>query len=88
MSTDLVDPTPVDLSGDGWIDFRLPAWPLSGGQYYVMSYVESAREVQDWLHQAALVTVVDGDFYGTGKSYPPNWRGKCVLVPFDWRQGG
>ena len=88
MSTDLVDPTPIDLSGDGWIDFRLPAWPLSGGQYYVMSYVESAREVQDWLHQAGLVTVVDGDFYGTGKSYPPNWRGKCVLVPFDWQQGG
>ncbi|MBA3753186.1 MAG: ABC transporter ATP-binding protein [Nitrospira sp.] len=87
MSTDLVDSTPLDLRGEGWIDFRLPELPLSGGNYYVMSYVESNREVQDWIHNAALLTVVDGDFYGTGKAYPPGWRGKCVLVKYSWKQG-
>ncbi|ULA69998.1 MAG: ABC transporter domain-containing protein [Nitrospira sp.] len=86
MSTDLVSPLPLDLSGEGCIDFRVPDWPLSGGQYYVMSYVESDKEVQDWVHSAALLTVVDGDFYGTGKSYPPNWRGKSVLIKYDWTQ--
>ena len=86
MSTDLVDSSPLDLHGEGWIDFRLPELPLSGGQYYVMSYVESDKEVQDWIHNASLLTVVDGDFYGTGKSYPPNWRGKCVLVKYSWQQ--
>lgn len=86
MSTDLVDSSPLHLHGEGWIDFRIPELPLSGGQYYVMSYVESDKEVQDWIHNASLITVVDGDFYGTGKSYPPNWRGKSVLVKFDWQQ--
>lgn len=86
MSTDLVDSTPLNLRGEGWIDFRLPELPLSGGSYYVMSYVESSRDVQDWIHNAALLTVVDGDFYGTGKAYPPGWRGKCVLVKYSWTQ--
>jgi lipopolysaccharide transport system ATP-binding protein len=86
MSTDLVDSTPLELRGEGWIDFRLPELPLSGGNYFVMSYVESAREVQDCIHNATLLTVVDGDFYGTGKTYPPGWRGKCVLVRYSWQQ--
>ena len=86
MSTDLVSTVPLDLSGEGHIDFRIPEWPLSGGQYFVMSYVENDREVQDWVHNAGLLSVVDGDFYGTGKSYPPNWRGKSVLVKYDWQQ--
>ncbi|HQR14711.1 MAG: ABC transporter ATP-binding protein [Nitrospira sp.] len=86
MSTDLVSPLPLDLSGEGYIDFRVPEWPLSGGQYYVMSYVERDKEVQDWVHGASLLSVVDRDFYGTGKSYPPNWRGKSVLIKYDWTQ--
>jgi lipopolysaccharide transport system ATP-binding protein len=51
-----------------------------------MSYVEGDKEVQDWVHHAALVTVLDGDFYGTGKSYPPGWKGKCVLVKYSWQR--
>ena len=86
MSTDLVDCTPLDLQGEGWIDFRLPELPLSGGNYHVMSYVENDREMQDWIHNASLLTVVDGDFYGTGKTYPPGWRGKCVLVKYSWHR--
>lgn len=43
-----------------------------------MSYVESDKEVQEWVYSAGLSSVVDGDFYGTGKSDPPNWRGKSV----------
>ena len=86
MSTDLVSPLPLVLSAEGYLDFRVPEWPLSGGQYYVMSYVESDKEMQDWVHNAGLISVVDGDFYGTGKSYPPNWQGKSVLIKYDWTQ--
>ena len=52
----------LDLYGEGWIDFRLPELPLSGGQYYVMSYVESDKEVQDWIHNASLISVSMGTF--------------------------
>jgi hypothetical protein len=46
MSTELVDSTPLELRGEGFIDFRLPELPLSGGLYHVMSYVESDREIR------------------------------------------
>jgi len=85
MSTELVDSTPLELRGDGFIDFTLPELPLSGGLYHIMSFVESDREIQDWVHNAALLPVVDGDFYGTGKAYPSGWQGKCVLVKYGWR---
>ena len=85
MSTELVDSTPLELRGEGFIDFTLPELPLSGGLYHIMSYVESDRDIQDWVHNAALLPVVDGDFYGTGKAYPPGWQGKCVLVKYQWR---
>ena len=86
LSTELVDSTPLELKGEGSIDFLLPELPLSGGNYYLMSYVESEQDVQDWVHNAAIMTVVDGDFYGTGKTYPPGWQGKSVLVKHSWRQ--
>lgn len=86
LSTELVDSSPLELCGEGSIDFLLPELPLSGGHYYLMSYVESERDVQDWVHNAAILTVVDGDFYGTGKTYPPGWQGKSVLVKHRWRQ--
>ncbi|HET6674940.1 MAG TPA: ABC transporter ATP-binding protein, partial [Nitrospiraceae bacterium] len=85
MATELVDSTPLELRGEGFIDFTLPELPLSGGLYHIMSFVESDRDIQDWIHNAALLPVVDGDFYGTGKTYPPGWQGKCVLVKYNWR---
>ena len=81
-----MDTSPLNLSGEGYIDFCLPELPLSEGVYHVMSYVEGDREVQDWVYNASLVKVIDGDFYGTGKSYPPGWKGKCVLVKYSWQQ--
>jgi lipopolysaccharide transport system ATP-binding protein len=63
----------------------LPELPLSGGIYHLVSFVESDRDIQDWVHNAALLSVVDGDFYGTGKTYPPGWQGKCVLVKYNWK---
>ncbi len=85
MGTELVDSTPLELRGEGFIDFTLPELPLSGGLYHIMSFVESDQDIQDWIHNAALLPVVDGDFYGTGKTYPPGWQGKCVLVKYNWR---
>jgi lipopolysaccharide transport system ATP-binding protein len=85
MSTELVDSMPLELRGEGFIDFTLPELPLSGGVYHIMSFVESDRDIQDWVHNAALLSVIDGDFYGTGKTYPPGWQGKCVLVKYNWK---
>ncbi len=45
-----------------------------------MSYVESDKDVQDWVYSAGLLSDADRDSYGTEKSNPPNWRGKSVLI--------
>ena len=87
LSTDLVEKKPLYLSGEGWIDFTVPEWPLSGGTYHLSSFVASDGDnvVQDWIDDAATINVVDGDFYGTGKLYHTGWRGKGVLVKHGWR---
>ena len=80
---------PLHLSGEGWIDFTVPEWPLSGGTYHLSSFLASDRDnvVQDWIDDAATINVVDGDFYGTGKLYHTGRRGKGVLLKHGWRLG-
>jgi lipopolysaccharide transport system ATP-binding protein len=87
LSTDLVDATQLDLYGNGYIDFIVPELPLSEGTYYLASYIDSNKEIQDWIQNAVPMKVNDGDFYGTGKNYPPGWQGASVLVRHRWRVG-
>jgi lipopolysaccharide transport system ATP-binding protein len=87
MATDLVDTRQLDLQGAGFIDLVIPELPLSGGTYYLTSFVESNKITQDWVDDAAEMTVVDGDFYGTGRTYPPGWQGRFVLIKYHWKLG-
>jgi lipopolysaccharide transport system ATP-binding protein len=88
LSTELVNTQQLDLHGSGFIDFIVPELPLSEGNYLLHVYLESNGEMQDWIMDAAPMSVVDGDFYGTGRNYPsPLWRGATVLVKFDWKLG-
>lgn len=86
LSTELVDSRPLDLSGDGCIDFIVPELPLSQSTYLLHSYIAANGEIQDWVINAAEMQVIDGDFYGTGRNYPSeSWRGVGVLVKHSWR---
>jgi lipopolysaccharide transport system ATP-binding protein len=67
LSTELVDIRQLDLEGSGYIDFIVPGLPLSEGNYLLHVYLESNGETQDWVMDAAEMSVVDGDFYGTGR---------------------
>ncbi len=84
LSSALVDKTKLDLTGDGRIDFHIPEWPLSGGRYHLNIYVESERVMQDYLNDAAIIDVIDGDFYGTGKLHHEGWQGATTLVRHSW----
>jgi lipopolysaccharide transport system ATP-binding protein len=86
LSSDLVDKHPISVSDDGEIEFLLPALPLSGGRYHISTYIGSHGNVtQDWVDDAALLDVVDGDYYGTGRLYPDGWQGQVVLVRHSWK---
>jgi lipopolysaccharide transport system ATP-binding protein len=88
LSTELVDTRQLDLKGSGFLDFIVPELPLSEGNYLLHVYLESNGEMQDWVMDAAEMSVIDGDFYGTGRNYPSSlWRGSTVLVKYQWRLG-
>jgi len=84
MSSALVDRRQMKLSGRGRIDFLVPNWPLMGGRYHVSFYVGSSHGMQDSIDDAAVIEVIDGDFYGTGKLHHEGWQGTAVLVSHSW----
>jgi lipopolysaccharide transport system ATP-binding protein len=87
LSTELVDTEQFDLSGEGCINFVIPELPLSQSNYSIQTFIESNREIQDWVIDAAGLCVIDGDYYGTGRNYPQGWHGGIgVLFNFPWNR--
>ena len=86
LSSALVDTRPLRLSGKGRIDFMVPNWPLMAGKYHINFYVGNKEGVQDYLNDATVIDVIDGDFYGTGKLHHEGWQGVSVLVNHSWTQ--
>lgn len=85
LGTDLVDNQALTLSGNGAIDITVPDLPLSGSTYSLTTYLASADQTQDWVNDAQLFQVTDGDFYGSGKLYHTDWQGRCVHVHHSWK---
>jgi lipopolysaccharide transport system ATP-binding protein len=85
LATDVVDKRQLNLSGNGYLDFVIPRLPLKNGTYYITTFLEAGKDVQDGVHCAAEMHVVEGDFYGTGLLHPPGWAGANVLVDYGWR---
>lgn len=84
LSSALVDRGKLQLTGEGRIDFLVPDWPLSGAQYHINIYIESDRVMQDYLNDASVIEVIDGDFFGSGKLHHEGWQGMTVLVRHSW----
>jgi lipopolysaccharide transport system ATP-binding protein len=83
-SSELINSDPITLPPMGNIHCVIPRLPLSQSQYLISPFIEVNREVEDFIYGAAVLNVVDGDFFGTGRLYPEGWRGKGVLVPHKW----
>lgn len=71
-----------DLPPNGSIFCRIPRLPLPPGEFRVNLHVEVNGMVSDWVRDACTVTVVEGDFYGSGR-LPPRSRGD-LLVEHYW----
>jgi lipopolysaccharide transport system ATP-binding protein len=85
LANDIVDKRQLNISGNGYLDFIIPRLPLSKGTYHITTFLEIGKDIQDWVHGAAEMHVIDGDFYGSGRLYPNGWAGKNVLVDHSWR---
>ena len=83
-SSELTTNEEINLSPVGNVRCVIPRLPLSQSQYLVSPFIEVNGVVEDWVQGAAVLNVVDGDFFGTGRLYPEGWQGKGVLVPHQW----
>jgi lipopolysaccharide transport system ATP-binding protein len=60
----------------------LEKFPLTGGKYSVNISLSRNGEMLDWVQEAAMIDVEDGDFYGTGRIVPSSHR--SILTENKW----
>ena len=65
----------ASLGAEGFISCRVPRLPLGPGEYTVNVGIHQADVRQDWVGEAATISVQEGDFFGTGRLPPPERRG-------------
>ena len=54
----------------------------TAGQYQLTLWADSGGEVLDWIRRATQLTVIEGDFFGTGQMPPESHQ--SVLVDHEW----
>jgi len=67
---------------NGEARLRLPRLPLPAGSYTVNLMAAASGEVADWVQHAVELTVVDGDYYGSGRALGEGHQ--SVLVAQTW----
>jgi lipopolysaccharide transport system ATP-binding protein len=71
-----------DIPGHGVARCSIPRCPLPAGQYRIHIWAERAEQPIDWIEFATDLTVIQGDFFGSGKVPPPSHR--AVFVDHGW----
>jgi lipopolysaccharide transport system ATP-binding protein len=66
----------------GVISCRIKKLPFAPGGYTLNLIIRQGDNIQDWIQEAAVLTVEDGDFFNTGRMPPPTHGG--VLVEQVW----
>jgi lipopolysaccharide transport system ATP-binding protein len=72
-----------EIPPEGVARCSIPRCPLPAGQYKLHIWAEIAEQPVDWIEFACELTVIQGDFFGSGKAPPPSHR--AVLVDHAWR---
>jgi hypothetical protein len=67
---------------EGTVSCKIPRLPLTAGTYYVNIYLAFNGIASDWVQEAAVLQVEDGDFFHTGTT--PFVPTSQVLVPHSW----
>lgn len=70
------------IDSDGTIECSFDHLPLLPGTYHVNLYCTVAGTIADWVSDAAVIEVENGDFFGSGR-LPPSHYGS-VLAAHRW----
>ena len=61
----------ADVAKDfNYIDLVIPKFPLGAGLYSLTYFITFNSDVVDWINQAIIFSVEEGDFFGSGKILP------------------
>jgi len=52
----------------GQARLRMPRLPLLAGQYWLNLFAQVNGEISDWIREAVVLPVADGDYFGTGRT--------------------
>ena len=63
------------LDEEGYISCFVTRLPLGPGEYSLNFSIDQSDVLQDWVREAATMSVHEGDFFGTGRLPPPERRG-------------
>jgi lipopolysaccharide transport system ATP-binding protein len=78
-----VDSKPLKkLVGSGKFVCRVPGLPLHGGEYTINVSLHGGKQMVDRVEQAAAFTLIDADFFGTGRRIDPEHG--MILIQQDW----
>ncbi len=75
----------LNLPANGQVLCAMDKLPLSRGDYLIKAFFEVNGVIQDDVDGAALLTVISGKFYDSGKGEAQGWNGKGVLVEHNWK---
>jgi lipopolysaccharide transport system ATP-binding protein len=87
-STALTARDDVELGRRGLAVCTIPDFPLTAGEYAMTLTLESNQELEDQIQSSARLSVLDGDFFGTGRQCPAGWEGRSVIVRHAWSVEG
>jgi lipopolysaccharide transport system ATP-binding protein len=75
----------LDIHSEGYFECAWPKFNFRSGIYSCDLFCSLNGEVVDWLQNAFIINVEDGDFYNTGKMI--DRQQGDVLVQYSWRSG-
>lgn len=82
LSTDYYLANFNNVTGKGTFTCKIDEFPLSEGEYTIGLIMREKGVIQDWLVEAVILEVENGDFYGTGQSTPTSHP--SVLLKHEW----
>jgi lipopolysaccharide transport system ATP-binding protein len=86
LSTELTSKEVLNIEKKGYVEFLIPRLPLTESVYSITVFVEANNVIQDWVMDAYELSVVGGDYYGTGRNCPHrNFYGEYPLIEFSWK---
>ena len=82
LSNEVTGDVLEDLPSSGEFVCRLGDGSLNPGRYLINVYCTVNGSIADWIIDAAVIDVMEGDFYGTGKLPPPGYG--STLIRHHW----